>query len=412
MSTLPSDVIMDILSRLPVKTLLRFKSASKPWRDLIDCPYFIKAHLKRSMDRGDYNLSLSPKYFETVPDNAVPIKAQQHSRTGALGSCNGLLCLLDGGEEDNIALWNPSTRKLQTLPFTPIQPPRGLTVATLVSYGFGYDSVNDDYKLVRMAQFTYSSGLYGSFESQVDVYSLKMNSWRRIQDFPYYLPVEQVHGELACGALHWIVLQRPRWNINIIVSLVAAFDLGLEEYREVPLPQFLGEGCFVMSLGVLGGCLCLLCHYGDHVDMWVMKEYGLKESWTILSIVLDPQVICPIRYLQPLTYSKNGDQILFVGNNSKIIWYDFEKKKFTDFQICGNIPKYFEVDICLESLVPINGDVTSDGKKQQSSEKKMRKKRSIVMLEFMGRSSKLGRKRSERIKRRRGEIHNVLSYFY
>ena len=45
---LPRELIVDILSRLPVKTLCRFKCVLKPWRSLISDPDFVKTHLLRA----------------------------------------------------------------------------------------------------------------------------------------------------------------------------------------------------------------------------------------------------------------------------------------------------------------------------------------------------------------------------
>ncbi|KAM3340851.1 hypothetical protein P3S68_028486 [Capsicum galapagoense] len=47
MSDIPPEVIDEILSRLPVKSLLRFKCVSKSFKSLIDSPKFIQAHLKQ-----------------------------------------------------------------------------------------------------------------------------------------------------------------------------------------------------------------------------------------------------------------------------------------------------------------------------------------------------------------------------
>lgn len=42
------DIVCDILSRLPVKSLLRFKCVYKRWYSLIRDPYFVDLHLIRS----------------------------------------------------------------------------------------------------------------------------------------------------------------------------------------------------------------------------------------------------------------------------------------------------------------------------------------------------------------------------
>ncbi|GFP81138.1 F-box protein at1g11270, partial [Phtheirospermum japonicum] len=47
---LPSEVIFSILSRLPVKSLLRFRCVSKQWRKLVSFQTFVSAHLRRSPD--------------------------------------------------------------------------------------------------------------------------------------------------------------------------------------------------------------------------------------------------------------------------------------------------------------------------------------------------------------------------
>ncbi|XP_076899446.1 putative F-box protein At5g62060 [Bidens hawaiensis] len=44
----PSDITVEILSRLPVKSILRFRSVSKPWLSYISDPSFTKLHLTRS----------------------------------------------------------------------------------------------------------------------------------------------------------------------------------------------------------------------------------------------------------------------------------------------------------------------------------------------------------------------------
>ncbi|KAM7523294.1 hypothetical protein LguiA_013196 [Lonicera macranthoides] len=132
-----------------------------------------------------------------------------------------------------IFLWNPPPRKYWKSAVCKI--PLGVE---FIVFGFGYDNAKDDYKVVRMVQF------YGydeeSFWSEVNVYSLKSDSWRRIEDFPYYISYERVSGVLASGALHWVVSRKRRsWGHNSSADLIASFDIRSEEYRLVPQTKYL-----------------------------------------------------------------------------------------------------------------------------------------------------------------------------
>ncbi|XVF62527.1 hypothetical protein PTKIN_Ptkin09bG0015500 [Pterospermum kingtungense] len=115
-------------------------------------------------------------------------------------------------------------------------------------YGFGYEPISDDYKLVRMVLFKERGGDDHMLETEVRVYSLRTNSWRRIKDFPFRLKYIGRNGVLANHALHWVV------HSDIAKTFVVAFDLGTEEYRVVPLPDGLGK-VNNMSITALGGSL-------------------------------------------------------------------------------------------------------------------------------------------------------------
>ncbi|CAA2963841.1 F-box CPR30-like [Olea europaea subsp. europaea] len=52
MSYIPQDLVEEVLSRLPVRSILRFTCVSKQWRTINDSPYFIKIHMDRSIKMG------------------------------------------------------------------------------------------------------------------------------------------------------------------------------------------------------------------------------------------------------------------------------------------------------------------------------------------------------------------------
>lgn len=334
---------MNILSRLSVKCLLRLRCVSKPFCSLIDSQKFVKTHLNRSIET-DFNLSVILSYtpapmiscsrygqgkiFSASLDSlniAVELDHPFKNCTGEtpiIDTCNGLIALKNG--ENDIALWNPSTKKHVLLPkfWSDFDD-----YADLVD-GFGYDAVSDDYKVVRLIQFGRGKVEY----TEIAVYSLKSNSSRRIRvDFPYYFSHPR-DGTFARGHVHWLVLSEPEgYNEDLIV----AFDLKSEEFFEVPLPHLENrDSGNLMYMGNFSGCLYFscFCDYPEPVDIWIMKE-----SWTkVFSFA--GGVFGIFTYAKALAYSKSGDKVLVDKflydededegiNKWELGWYDLQNQR-------------------------------------------------------------------------------------
>lgn len=127
---------------------------------------------------------------------------------------------------------------------------------------------------------------------------------------------------------------------------IVSFDLGNESYQQLLLPD-LGEirDARELILGLLRDCLCLIsCH-----DVWIMKEYGNKESWTKLFTV--SYWLEPIKYhrLTKAIYILEDDQVLlhqsFADYNSRLIVYDSRNHAFK-FTKVASIPEVY-----VESLI-------------------------------------------------------------
>ncbi|KAF9622034.1 hypothetical protein IFM89_029318 [Coptis chinensis] len=122
------------------------------------------------------------------------------------------------------------------------------------------------------------------------------------------------------GALHW---EGNRHESKIIVS----FDIVDEVFKEVPLLDY-KEDEFHIIVGVLGGCLCVVCGFSSlRVDVWLMKVYGVKDSWTKMFSISHLEVIrssvCGF-FIRPLCYSKN-DEIVLVMDKALVL-YDTNTK--------------------------------------------------------------------------------------
>ncbi|KAL1816592.1 hypothetical protein ACET3Z_019166 [Daucus carota] len=88
-----------------------------------------------------------------------------------VGSCNGIICL--SNRFNNIVyLWNPSIRKCRKLPI----PGGLLMIKSPVKIGFGYDSISNDYKVLRIV-FERKNGLV----PLVQVYSTNADCWKEFR---------------------------------------------------------------------------------------------------------------------------------------------------------------------------------------------------------------------------------------
>lgn len=325
-------------------------------------------------------------------DKAVPFNYYPESiwtGTEVFGSCNGLLAL--SNSEHDIALFNPATRKFYKLPVSYIDMPQESCIRGFVFYGFGHDFINDDYKVVRMVQFKKDEddNLGWFIDYEVKVFSLKTKSWRRIKNLPkylrfmfqfyYHLLHRRGYAVYANGVLHWVSPRRPEFGID---NVIIAFDLGVEEFRVLPQPDsndFAKD--FVLDVGVLEGHLCAVCNYDlVKLDVWMMKEYGVKESWTKLFSIERSRTMSSLRFLRPLIYSyrEDGDKILLELNGEKLVWYDFKRRKLKTVKISGG-PDSFVACIYVESLVPLDNGSCGIGKKKprkiEEKKKQIRKKR-------------------------------------
>ena len=277
------------------------------------------------------------------------------NRITLFGSCNGLICI--SNIADDIAFWNPNIRKHRIIPYLPTTP-RSESDTTLFAarvHGFGFDSFAGDYKLVRISYFVDLQNR--SFDSQVRVFSLKMNSWKELPSMNYALCCARTMGvfvensNLNSSSLHWVVTRKLE---PFQPDLIIAFNLTLEIFNEVPLPE-IGEvnsesESFEIDVAVLGGCLSMIVNYQTtQIDVWVMKEYGLKDSWCKLFTLVGLFFPTPLKSLRPLGYSSDGKKVLLEIDRKKLFWYDLKSENVTSVP---GIPNMNEAMICVGSLVP------------------------------------------------------------
>ncbi|KAK1387347.1 hypothetical protein POM88_015525 [Heracleum sosnowskyi] len=143
--------------------------------------------------------------------------------TRVVSSCNGIICLEGPWDNRGFYLWNPSIRQYKKVH-------GGSTYCTSAcSYstkGFGYDSISDDYKVLRL--------LYQNWHDLfliVQVYSSNADSWREFKNpILKKLKYDDQHNIVANGVLYL-------GNEDDLIS----FDLHKQDLGMVSLPSFDGN---------------------------------------------------------------------------------------------------------------------------------------------------------------------------
>ncbi|OMO95703.1 hypothetical protein COLO4_15715 [Corchorus olitorius] len=193
---------------------------------------------------------------------------------------------------------------------------------------------------------------------QKHIYSLRSNSWRKIKNNPFPIHTQAQHGAPSYGgSIHWLAAT----DLLAFPTLIVALDLGTEEYCFVPLPENIDQksSSHFGTLGLLGGSLCVTSIFRlldkCRVDVWVMKNYMVKESWMNLFSFLQ-NGIDPIVRVKPLAFFKNDEEdgrvLLVEIMNDRVFWYNYKTGNKVD-QIDG-LRNFMAKHVCLRTLVSLS----------------------------------------------------------
>jgi F-box interacting protein len=268
-----------------------------------------------------------------------------------VGSSNGLLCLANmtfNNESGLCVLWNPSIQKAISLP-----KPNALQ--SHQTFGFGYEPMTDDYKLVRLMNLDDCP--------LVEIYTLRTGIWRFITaPDPRYTMKYWSSSVLVSGALHWVT-HTPRHQ-GAFCNVIMSFNMKDEAFGEVGMPKSLQElEDLMVTVALIDGLLALVPCTGFGIEashaVWVMKEYGVVESWTKLFDVR-------IEGFQRVIGFPKSDEVLV---HDAVRFFSFgpgSRGSMEDLPLCGL--EHIYLDNYVESLVLLNGADLVPGRQGNSSD--------------------------------------------
>ena len=417
--TLSSDLLTEILKRLPVKPLVQYQLVSKTWLSLIKDPAFAEAQLRHAISTGTDETLIITRYLYLSGDHLqkfslfnvdscelmrdvknpcsrkTPQVSDRYFRL--VGSANGIVCVANYDfdvEEffDPVFLWNPAIRKIKFLPPLP--------VGELNDLGFGYDPVARDYKVVSVVRKPFYS---------VEVYSANSNVWRKVA-----CPIPTAVMDRFCSTFHVCVngflcgagdfsmmvvfdLNREVMNYSIKLPVDGGRDDGdddddddddVDDYDDEYGSDYDSDGSYeaeantrIIEINKSVGVIVLWANALDYemsdwrwnkkVKLWKLDDEaclrggGDEASWTLMfSLKFDRPALLRNGYFS------NGNLLLSVqSDNNMWISCDVDKKdaeivplsdEMADCCYCYDMCKYTESLVSLAGFKQISWNAGED----------------------------------------------------
>ncbi|KAJ0759669.1 putative F-box domain-containing protein [Helianthus annuus] len=217
--SLPSEIIEDIFSRLPVKSILRFRTLSKPWLSRISDPSFTNLHLTRAHRTALFILAhdeSGKRHLLSAPHDGGPVThlITFHNPDYIVmyaQHVNGLVYLtcMKRSNEHRTHVYafvvNPSMHKIFKLP----DPYTDVKDFTRIRYLFGFDESRNEHKILMIRDSSLRS-------MEIMIFSMSSYSWRKI------------HAEPPLGFTWdglWLNMRKPAWRINMCLSRLRLIPL-------------------------------------------------------------------------------------------------------------------------------------------------------------------------------------------
>ncbi|KAK1348666.1 F-box domain-containing protein [Heracleum sosnowskyi] len=385
--TLSEDLISEILIRVPVKSLICFQLVSKSWLSLIKDPAFLKSQLLHAvkpltqtqtlilscyMDRKPTKFLLLANSRQTGDDLLSPYSRDEFKSVPSaslVGSANGIVCVVVVDISKNkprFYLWNPATRRSKVIPWHGVCDYRGVEDYGL---GFGYDQIDQDFKVVRVIKFELPPFLCA------EVYSENHKAWRKMPD-PIDTPTSNRFDVCFNGFL-----------VGIGEQGMMAFDLNKEVLNcAIKLPVVYDDDCDdAHIIEFNNSCAVITIFYDfnysivdERIGLWTLNDDaclrcggGVEASWTpIFSIHTDlPPCLDKITPGSTTAgYISNGDRVLLIMNNKCWISYNVDKNEAEIVPLSGDMAdryashvyKYTESLISLAGFNQVNWNVSKD----------------------------------------------------
>lgn len=348
---LPRDLIIEILSRLPIKDLCKLRCVSKSWQHLLSRDTEFMARqiewskqsplllVRRYLSDGIGELTKSKITIELtsidmqgdVTDKFEKVIDGPVHTFVSCGPLSILCCMY------SLYVCNPSIHQVVRVPYR--------SNSRVYNIGFGYLPVKKEYKIVHM----FYHSLVGNGKMGCEIFTFRIGegvssgSWRTIGDCSFSAWTDE-YPVCVNGVIYWAL--SSGWKDKSILSL----DLEREEFSSISYPTHESKKYSFLEYVGLMGALCVVGFSAEAstMDVWMLKGKRNK-NWTMeYSVNLFP--LCP-KFL--ISSDDHSEEILVHMEQRDLIRYSLKSRTSKRIGYYRAMKTYNKPRLYYGSLIPM-----------------------------------------------------------
>ncbi|KAI5001445.1 hypothetical protein ZWY2020_026095 [Hordeum vulgare] len=283
MEDIPTELVVEILLRLPWTSRRRVRLVCRSWRDLV---HQRTTEMQQCRDAVPLVATTESAYVldDQDPETGIPRPrdlwaghTDAYKRMQVVGVCNGVLCPCDDTKPGGaITLINPATGDTLALPSIPRHGlfrrhnSRRTDRSWHQAYSFGYHHGTGQYKVVHVPCFFKT-------KETVQVFTVGEASWREV-------PAPNMKCRLDAGVVS--VNGASYWVTEGSQEKIMSFDLKSERMKPTkPLPPVL-SGTPVGHLTEVHRRLSFVVVDNYAVKVWILESTGKEQTWIYQYILI------------------------------------------------------------------------------------------------------------------------------
>ncbi|KAM3284677.1 F-box protein like [Capsicum chacoense] len=332
------EIIYNILSWLPLKTLLQYRSVCKQWRKLIYKPDFVATHYlhSSSLQRTDSSMIIIQSRVDKSNDGRFdhnvlvqykpplpPIEVKNPypnslPKMSIAGPVNGILCIFQPPLGDALTLWNPAMNKSKM-----VMRSKTINPSQKVSVGLAFDSQKKDLLILRIfcvPPFPGCTKTNVEFEIREMKYLL---GWKKLKSKRNYFYIDKP----SCDAIfkaepYWMAYDYEKYIPGKYERLVR-FKVSKMDFEWLLLP-FVGVGDYYATLANFEDSLGFLIWWkrdNSYIDVWEVddKKFQWRKKCKLGPLSGFGRILGCLRNGDIVAENEDGVVLFYAVNKSELV---------------------------------------------------------------------------------------------